>query len=215
MGISFLAPFPWHHSPVHPHACGDIDRYAAGSAATYRFTPTRVGISSISGHHRVSVRVHPHACGDIPFSLCPPGLVLGSPPRVWGYLHFGFSSGSTIRFTPTRVGISGPYSLICPFLSVHPHACGDIVKSPATVKLLAGSPPRVWGYPRRDEWIHAQSQVHPHACGDILVGWKKLGLSHGSPPRVWGYRSFVRICQTLVRFTPTRVGISSYTSGNI
>ena len=146
VGISVSVTVTSPGSEVHPHACGDIFvavfqfSGVGGSPPrvwgyrgeylinrrSYRFTPTRVGISYnwTARYHLRSV--HPHACGDIgsPFLLFV--SLLGSPPRVWGYRAFRpFSQ-------------SGP--------PVHPHACGDIVLFLIGGIIAAGSPPRVWGY---------------------------------------------------------------------
>ena len=92
----------------------------------------------------------------------------------------------------------------------------------------AGSPPRVWGNPRRwrTGWpgsgftptrvgksvvAHGQGgggAVHPHACGEIGGNERIEPLANGSPPRVWGNLMLQLRHRSRRRFTPTRVGKS-------
>ena len=211
---------------VHPHACGDDVRIGAGHHATpgspprvwgrlahwprqlhaHRFTPTRVGTTSCSVIHGSRATVHPHACGDDQrvLALVRPGD--GSPPRVWGRPAPAGSSLNPVRFTPTRVGTTGPRGFEPQSSSVHPHACGDDPNVSGNEFIRSGSPPRVWGRlgllgtgqgryrftPTRVGTTPTRGAsgrgcpVHPHACGD--------DYQPDTPARL------------LPRFTPTRVG---------
>ncbi len=173
--------------------------------------------------------VHPHACGDILWWWDWKPTPIGSPPRVWGYLFFEAVAALGNRFTPTRVGISWPTMADQLDTPVHPHACGDIVRPGFLRRRIGGSPPRVWGYrsaPDRDRairrftptrvgispfglWWQSGWSVHPHACGDIHHLDHIKGRLYGSPPRVWGYPSPRSYQGQALRFTPTRVGIST------
>jgi len=191
---------------VHPHACGDCPSLAdaafgdAGSPPrvwgllsptgsplmVYRFTPTRVGTATPHSPRSGGYPVHPHACGDCSFIARSISEAFGSPPRVWGLHQIVDYGGTPYRFTPTRVGTAllGPRT---PGLSkVHPHACGDCIKSLTTAARHTGSPPRVWGLrcldlgrrgcrrftPTRVGTARFRRAgrpgvaVHPHACGD-------------------------------------------------
>ena len=163
-------PFPngrqTSYVTVHPHACGDFSSSylsitnsrgtpprvwglrlpRSASHHRYRYTPTRVGTSSLSVERSPTIPVHPHACGD--FQTAPPARrpPSGTPPRVWGL----------------QVGRRACRRLF----AVHPHACGDFVDqrilgdalfryTPTRVGTSArvmgsesgycGTPPRVWG----------------------------------------------------------------------
>ena len=113
---------------VHPHACGeDVRRrmmavlrsgspprvWGRHSADWWRrdggrFTPTRVGKTSSSRSRAPRTAVHPHACGEdiVAHKSNPRGV--GSPPRVWGRRVIGSGIPTSLRFTPTRVGKTGP-----------------------------------------------------------------------------------------------------------
>jgi len=95
-------------------------------------------------------------------------------------------------------------------VAVHPHACGDDNSMNSGNASHAGSPPRVWGRPRKRGRTSRASrftptrvgttcsiptcrrrrEVHPHACGDDM--------------------SIARRHTSRVRFTPTRVGTTKH-----
>ena len=131
--------------PVHPHARGDNLTITAGTAAytgspprawgqpddhrrhrrVYRFTPTRVGTTSIRSLRIGARSVHPHARGDNGLTPGVPEYLHGSPPRAWGQHSLLDNSAGCWRFTPTRVGTTWPNRPISFPSSVHPHARGD------------------------------------------------------------------------------------------
>ena len=110
---------------VHPHARGDNSSTTASGWSWIgspprawgqhnspirrsihgRFTPTRVGTTSVQRERRLAQTVHPHARGDNIGCAPSPRSLHGSPPRAWGQL------------TVHRL-------LMLPG-SVHPHARGD------------------------------------------------------------------------------------------
>ncbi len=116
--------------------------------------------------------------------------------------------------------------------TVHPHACGDYGGRRGIVRPLEGSPPRVWGLHEGDaEWmrekrftptrvgttgsrvcISTRSPVHPHACGDYFILGAFSFTAFGSPPRVWGLLNHYPGNGEFIRFTPTRVGTTSFRS---
>ena len=108
-------------------------------------TGTRVGKTSRRAPRPRCKPVHPHACGEDAAQtlLVVPGL--GSPPRVWGRRTGRVLGVAGDRFTPTRVGKTRPRGAPAWRPAVHPHACGEDITSGADMRVLLGSPPRVWG----------------------------------------------------------------------
>ena len=184
-------------------------RPSPGVRASGRFTPTRVGKTSLSPCATVTVVVHPHACGEDPGHPRRGRYRRGSPPRVWGRLWRQVRLELDRRFTPTRVGKTRHGTFPAGTLLVHPHACGEDGRLSSTRNRSSGSPPRVWGRLVMIDTRKAALMVHPHACGeDVLpsvvqnqhvrftptrVGKTRyhrdpLAVHGGSPPRVWGRR---------------------------
>ncbi len=151
-----------------------------------RFTPTRVGTTSVDSARSV--------------------LLSGSPPRVWGQLPPQFCATAGLRFTPTRVGTTAIVFKGHIQGKVHPHACGDNATRAGTPNATIGSPPRVWGQPNPAIAIQGDRQVHPHACGDNFPSNREEIERLGSPPRVWGPHTSGTTSGECWRFTPTRVG---------
>ncbi len=235
--------------PVHPHACGEdflgarllATRYgspprvwgrlpkAAGEFLTMRFTPTRVGKTSVTMPVHGCQQVHPHACGEDATAAWYCASEGGSPPRVWGRRLGQKRTRPRDRFTPTRVGKTRHHARRHGWGSVHPHACGEDPPHKAPAPAGAGSPPRVWG--RRGHqsghrgagWFTPtrvgktalaptrtrRTTVHPHACGEDVTKRLCSPEPAGSPPRVWGRRRWDDGCEHFRRFTPTRVGKTS------
>ncbi len=191
---------------VHPHACGEYavadmaERLAGGSPPRvwgirgvktarflrWRFTPTRVGNTASQANNDSSSAVHPHACGEYAWKLERRYPHIGSPPRVWGIRWRRRRLLVKSRFTPTRVGNTGPRPPSAAPDAVHPHACGEYTQSAISAPLTSGSPPRVWGIrsgarpgpgpgrftptrvgnTRRQYLRQHLLSVHPHACGE-------------------------------------------------
>ncbi len=151
--------------PVHPHACGErrsrvgrpssepgssprlwgTHRFPATLGVRFRFIPTPVGNASPVYWKPGNWPVHPHACGER-FSCFP--VVRsndGSSPRLWGTLHFFFSSMHFSRFIPTPVGNAIVKETGLNVVAVHPHACGERLSPPASLPRSSGSSPRLWG----------------------------------------------------------------------
>ncbi len=152
---------------VHPHACGDNVPRAYVDGKSYRFTPTRVGITSSASSASSDLAVHPHACGDNERDeAAVSDLERFTPTRVGITAGRHRGSVGVRRFTPTRVGITDSLADYSYPLSVHPHACGDN---------------RV---PRRG-WV-CEYRFTPTRVGITLQRcWRRRRLG-GSPPRVWG-----------------------------
>ncbi len=194
-----------------------------------RFTPTRVGSTPPHPRRPAARSVHPHACGEHELCEFLPGVLVGSPPRVWGARVRSGKQPGTARFTPTRVGSTpGRADLLRP-PTVHPHACGEHPGRRRACCQASGSPPRVWGA----QYSHDRGResgrftptrvgstlgrvlrpppraVHPHACGEHSSLRRSAWTHPGSPPRVWGALEGPPLPSCPTRFTPTRVGSTS------
>ena len=129
-------------------------------------------------------------------------------------------------FTPTGVGKTYPPIHGRQAIKVHPHGCGEDRALLMPDIKPGGSPPRVWGRPKRNPQ-HSQDRrftptgvgktrtkspfahinpVHPHGCGEDLVWPEYKPPVKGSPPRVWGRRAPAPRPARSKRFTPTGVG---------
>ncbi len=172
------------------------------------------------------VPVHPHACGEYFGSQVPQGKRHGSPPRLWGIHAPVWFGGWPRRFTPTPVGNTRRQTSSLIATTVHPHACGEYMRSAMTDQPQHGSPPRLWGIRRllplarlRQRFTStpvgntcvrhrspAIATVHPHACGEYRCALRPEGSVDGSPPRLWGIPQRTKPQRLLRRFTPTPVG---------
>ena len=208
-------PRAWGQLNIHPSVLRES-----------RFTPTRVGTTSLSPSAHSLSPVHPHARGDNATGGVQTAWANGSPPRAWGQpLHLVEYPLDT-RFTPTRVGTTSSYHVPPLPTTVHPHARGDNGVSFSSFSDLYGSPPRAWGQPHHALHVERASRftptrvgttvtrsrlgteppVHPHARGDNRISVEYGQSKCGSPPRAWGqpYRGLA--FDEPSRFTPTRVG---------
>ena len=142
-----------------------------------------------------------------------PSACFGSPPRVWGRPN--------PKCRPMHLG------------PVHPHACGDDDGARAHHDVVGGSPPRVWGRRIRLDGVAVMTRFTPTRVGTTRAYSAQCTGLNGSPPRVWGRRSARRAggakatvhphaCgdddrsanakQAFQRFTPTRVGTTTWSS---
>ena len=110
--------------PVHPHTRGEnvgIGCYTGGVVGSpprawgkpeaclhkkpdLRFTPTRVGKTSVLDALNDGLTVHPHARGENDATAAADLQLFGSPPRAWGKPIVRLIYAIPLRFTPTRVG---------------------------------------------------------------------------------------------------------------
>ena len=155
----------------------------------------------------------------------------GSPPRVWGRRVRGTRGRPEARFTPTCVGKALGQPQAAAVVSVHPHVCGEGASDGENNRSAHGSPPRVWGRPRREALGRGRGRftptcvgkaqswrrgcrlctVHPHVCGEGPTSPNVRPARSGSPPRVWGRRRRSGLESEVRRFTPTCVGKASGT----
>ena len=169
VGITRFSLTSFSQLSVHPHTRGDHWRrgprpstsagsppHAWGSPSlfsqhfrSYRFTPTRVGITVRSRPRPVSSPVHPHTRGD----HCDRTVIglegHGSPPHARGSLFVQHLELGKFRYTPTRVGITRYCVTKVGDEPVHPHTRGDHAAHSVSSRLVCGSPPHAWGSPHR------------------------------------------------------------------
>ena len=151
-------------------------------------------------------KVHPHACGELRCRYGPMSRWPGSSPRLWGTLHKACHKECRIRFIPTPVGNSPLSLLVSSYLTVHPHACGELVLLYLLRLNQGGSSPRLWGTllcrgSQMPCWrfiptpvgnsrgiclMVEDEKVHPHACGELRVYVQRIQARNGSSPRLWG-----------------------------
>ena len=151
--------------PVHPHACGELTSEFVKENARYgssprmwgtrendeevinmcRFIPTHVGNSRNSSTAAPLFSVHPHACGELHRRYKRKSDNCGSSPRMWGTRIYHASYNIFFRFIPTHVGNSLFGAKPPKYASVHPHACGELLKWHVAQLRLFGSSPRMWG----------------------------------------------------------------------
>ena len=130
---------------VHPHTRGEYvtilceqDSYRGSPPHTWgirtrrsrhicwgRFTPTHVGNTQSQQCTRHCQAVHPHTRGEYLGKVWVWSMNDGSPPHTWGIHVLEFTSGDSVRFTPTHVGNTFATS----------YFAADII----------GSPPHTWG----------------------------------------------------------------------
>ena len=97
--------------------------YAA--LADWRFTPTCVGNTVPSLSLYTTLPVHPHMRGEYPVKDLDELAAFGSPPHAWGILKEQFKLSNAQRFTPTCVGNTSCFCVLCFHVSVHPHMRGE------------------------------------------------------------------------------------------
>ena len=150
---------------VHPHACGDD--FLCNALLNRGFgSPPRVwGRLSLNQFPDPGRRFTPTRVGTTLCVHCNKGLGCGSPPRVWGRRLPPPVVGCLTRFTPTRVGTTDIEKSARRLFTVHPHACGDDVKSVPTAKMFDGSPPRVWGRPQNQTRVVGVRRFTPTRVG--------------------------------------------------
>ena len=131
-----------------------------------------------------------------------------------------------MRFIPTPVGNTIHIDNKTRDKSVHPHACGEHLRSASSLSFNSGSSPRLWGTHtdfasgiRTERFIPTPvgntsntgpviqvRSVHPHACGEHVSATPVITVQNGSSPRLWGTLSPVLSNSIYLRFIPTPVG---------
>ena len=188
VGNSIIIKFKRIWKTVHPHACGELSRMfmtidsVSGSSPRvwgtlyiipstlhiYRFIPTRVGNSTACRLYQQCQPVHPHACGELTTFRLTESTSCGSSPRVWGTQLTGADDIDNRRFIPTRVGNSCFLAMMMCYLSVHPHACGELPRMKIGIISFTGSSPRVWGTRQNRENRYRLCRFIPTRVGNSL-----------------------------------------------
>src|SRR5690606_23826262 len=119
-------------------------RIGVPAPAMLRYTPTRVGTTSLSCGLPAASTVHPHARGDDFPQHCVLHFDFGTPPRAWGRRLVARGVSLDGRYTPTRVGTTSAWPLRMSVPSVHPHARGDDLATTPCGPSATGTPPRAW-----------------------------------------------------------------------
>ena len=240
-------------STVHPRACGELVslpifvRLSIGSsprvrgtlaqlgqlALAIRFIPARAGNSNARCLDTTAPTVHPRACGELYPIAASCGTPCGSSPRVRGTLVTALATYEDMRFIPARAGNSThppSWTNVC---SVHPRACGELIKWALHLLPRVGSSPRVRGtqHPQGTfrgyrRFIPARAgnsrpialrvhvrTVHPRACGELASCIRSGGFTTGSSPRVRGTLPYSALGGNLWRFIPARAGNSAQAPG--
>jgi hypothetical protein len=173
--------------------------------------------------------VHPRACGDLEPAELGESSIDGSSPRLRGSLLPADHHHVGARFIPAPAGISPGRAPGRRTPSVHPRACGDLIRFNKTDTPYYGSSPRLRGsrppqqrYCMNARFIPAPAgisrttplagpgrTVHPRACGDL--GHREVGEPRtlGSSPRLRGSRRDRQLPGRGARFIPAPAGISS------
>ena len=207
------------------------DAYRRGRAGE-RFTPTRVGNTWPSAAPSTPPAVHPHTRGEYCQPRGQPGHALGSPPHAWGILHTGASPCLAL---PVHPHTRGEYAFCqkgrAAASGSPPHAWGIRRASLRSMWPRRFTPTRVGNTPAGTLSAIAKSGSPPHAWGIRLSVTNCTPVPSGSPPHAWGilhslgvsvrgwpvhphtrgeYSCRCRWSSTLSRFTPTRVGNTTY-----
>ena len=132
---------------VHPHRCGEHDKWQAKDFISKRFIPTGVGNTSIQIEPPNVKPVHPHRCGEHAAGVNRVGLCHGSSPQVWGTRKKSSHGLIATRFIPTGVGNTVTPAEDIDGNPVHPHRCGEHNTTTFALKSFFGSSPQVWGTP--------------------------------------------------------------------
>ncbi len=191
---------------VHPRACGEHGRRVirrvkrcgssprvrgtrVGSGRTVirnRFIPARAGNTRRFCFSSFESSVHPRACGEHRSRSARTRPACGSSPRVRGTRSIFYAEEQSRRFIPARAGNTNTIAWSPGSSTVHPRACGEHGKGPASCGPAFGSSPRVRGTRAghvqravRRRFIPARAgntrapprptpntTVHPRACGE-------------------------------------------------
>ncbi len=134
-----------------------------------RFIPTHVGNTSTRGRGGRGSTVHPHACGEHVDHQEDPREVAGSSPRMWGTPGRRPRRPILGRFIPTHVGNTSSQRTRPGRRSVHPHACGEHIRSEKGSAVRVGSSPRMWGTRRAGRAPRPGDRFIPTHVGNTIL----------------------------------------------
>ena len=108
-------------------------------------TPAHAGKTSCFPRTPRPDRDHPRACGEN--AICLPGTKppVGSPPRMRGKHDLLLLLRTHVGITPAHAGKTKRKPKLFGLSGDHPRACGENTPVSISVKLEAGSPPRMRG----------------------------------------------------------------------
>ena len=216
---------------VDPHSRGANGWESAGipDYLWSGWTPTRVGQTLVpdpSDYLDMVWRVDPHSRGaNGPFYLHK-GRYGGGPPLAWGKRSEVLEKRVHQRWTPTRVGQTGPSIASTHASSVDPHSRGANPTGQEHYRAQRGGPPLAWGKPRAFavpwgdfRWTPTRvgqtpgpvvweswQRVDPHSRGANTSTLRTTSTLEGGPPLAWGKRIAGVPDSACAGWTPTRVG---------
>ena len=128
----------------------------------------------------------PHVWGVLPNIVTKKEYLNGSPPHVWGVRISRWTRCCVSSGSPPHVwGVRRRACVPCRRSAVHPHMCGEYMRSFM-----------------RDE---GESRFTPTCVGSTRYGYY-VGVSRvGSPPHVWGVLLFVRFAKWFFSGSPPHV----------
>ena len=155
---------------------------------------------------RTCITVHPHACGEIHAFADTYAHYGGTSPRLWGDCRRCPKRRTSVRYIPTPVGRFKLYRQILQLPTVHPHACGEIIRASHACCAVDGTSPRLWG----DFFCTMHPPCHiwyiPTPVGRFSTGSTIYALRSVHPHRLWGDSTSATFRLPFTRYIPTPVG---------
>ena len=90
-------------------------------------TPAHAGLTILDDYERQALRDHPRACGAYPLHPDSSLLVMGSPPRMRGLLHYCNAAWWADGITPAHAGLTNRLLQHSFLFGDHPRACGAYI----------------------------------------------------------------------------------------
>ena len=191
-----------------------------------RITPADAGKTCTYLSNAGARQDHPRGCGENRKKKRGIRHTAGSPPRMRGKHISEMPISIEDRITPADAGKTSPY-FNAPFSKWdHPRGCGENIVGYIACKYRQGSPPRMRGKLRFEQYFAycsgitpadagkttpthsppASAPDHPRGCGENLTLLQRRRTDAGSPPRMRGKPSKC-CCETLRgRITPADAG---------
>ena len=242
-----LRPWPQGSIPWdHPRACGEHSarpwRYdkSRGSSPRMRGTrrahrvyghcgriiPAHAGNTNFPQFSIVNDRDHPRACGEHRPPLGPPGIGLGSSPRMRGTPAGDQSPSPPSGIIPAHAGNTSTRSLPRSLPRDHPRACGEHIAFCGEQVIDLGSSPRMRGtlvqvieravgagiIPAHAgntlwcAWPRCTGRDHPRACGEHRTRARRHRGTGGSSPRMRGTHDAPRATCLTTGIIPAHAG---------
>ncbi len=177
------------HIGSSPHVWGILSARRPG-AVLDGSSPHVWGIRIQSHLWGIATSVHPHMCGEYVGRVLELRDRVGSSPHVWGILSRSCS------LTYRRF--------------IH-QMCGELRRATYLSSKRRFIPTCVGNTFRRRRPTLART-VHPHMCGEYCFLTAVLRIVSGSSPHVWGILCTTIRIFLMVRFIPTCVGNTAFSS---